>query len=224
MKTAHLFAAVAALSLATGAQAYTINILPAPDNLVAFSDGCNGGSCVGKSGTVDVSGLGTFTGDVTVYPADTSIGGIATAPLLNGEAYAAVGNAKGQGGGSAELATVGGPYKALDLEWGSIDLYNSIVIDPDHGAPITITGAEIGALIPGVVYGDTSAFVQILGLPAYKDVSFISTGENAFEFQFSGVPCPELSTWAMFAIGFACLGFAAFRQRLTNVSRSAVND
>lgn len=221
MKTAHLLAAVAALSLATGAQAYTINILPEPDNLIAFSDGCNGGSCVGKTGTVDVSGLGTFTGDVTVYAAGESIGGIATAPTPT-NAYLSVGSE--EGGGSAELATVGGPYKALDLEWGSIDTYNSIVIDPLHGAPITITGSEIMALIPDGVFGETSAFAQILGLPKYNDVNFYSTGQNAFEMQFSGTPCPELSTWAMFAIGFACLGFSAFRQRLATVSRYAVND
>lgn len=30
---------------------------------------------------------------------------------------------------------------------------------------------------------------------------------------------PELGTWAMMLIGFACIGFSMFRQRVTNVSR-----
>lgn len=30
---------------------------------------------------------------------------------------------------------------------------------------------------------------------------------------------PEASTWAMMLIGFACIGFSMFRQRVTNVSR-----
>lgn len=209
MRKAHLFAAGVALSLATGAQAFTINILPDPGNLIAFQDGCNGGSCAGKSGSITVSGLGTFTGDVTGYAAGENIGGIAAAPPPN-YAYLSVGSEAG--GGTATLATVGGPYKALDLEWGSIDTYNDLVIDTLHHGNITITGSEIMALIPGGVFGSTSAFVQILGLPSYEDVRFDSFGQNAFEFQFAGTPCPELSTWAMFGLGFAALGLTGYRR------------
>jgi hypothetical protein len=32
-------------------------------------------------------------------------------------------------------------------------------------------------------------------------------------------PIPEPSTWLLFSIGFACIGFSIFRQRLTTVSR-----
>jgi hypothetical protein len=210
MRKAHLFAAVAALSLVGSAQAYTINILPMPDNLIAF-DGHEG-----ETGNVNVSGLGDFTGDVTVYPNGVSVPNLAAAPPGDG-AYLSIG---GVSGGSATLATVGGPYRALDLEWGSIDTYNSLTIDPLHGAPITITGSQIMSMIPGGEWGSTSAFVQILGLPRYKDVSFASDGQAAFEVQFSGTPCPEPATWALMLVGFAGLGYAA-RQRRTHLARVA---
>lgn len=36
------------------------------------------------------------------------------------------------------------------------------------------------------------------------------------------VGAPEPATWIMMALGFACLGFSAFRQRLATVSRYAI--
>jgi hypothetical protein len=170
MRISHTLALCGGLLLsANSANAYTITVVPTPDDLLAFQDNCGGHSCVGVTGTVDVTGLGTFTGDVTVYAGGVSIPDIATAPTPT-NAYLSVGSANG--GGSAELKTVGGPYDALYLEWGSIDTYNSIVIDPLHGAPITITGSEVMALIPGGIFGETSAFVEITGLRRYADASF----------------------------------------------------
>jgi PEP-CTERM motif len=52
--------------------------------------------------------------------------------------------------------------------------------------------------------------VTITGLAAFTQVTFSSTG-NAFEFSL-GSPIPEPSTWAMMALGFAGLGYAAFRR------------
>jgi hypothetical protein len=46
-------------------------------------------------------------------------------------------------------------------------------------------------------------------LTPFTTASFSSTGD-AFEFSLVGVPEP--STWAMMAIGFVGLGYAAFRR------------
>ena len=52
--------------------------------------------------------------------------------------------------------------------------------------------------------------VTITGLPAFTTATFSSTN-NAFEFAL-GSAVPEPSTWAMMALGFAGLGYAAFRR------------
>jgi hypothetical protein len=51
--------------------------------------------------------------------------------------------------------------------------------------------------------------VTIAGLSPFTSVTFTTT-ENAFE--FSILPVPEPSTWAMMVLGFAGLGYAAFRR------------
>jgi hypothetical protein len=51
--------------------------------------------------------------------------------------------------------------------------------------------------------------IRITGLDPFTTATFSSTG-NAFEFTLATVPEP--STWAMMVIGFAGLGYAAFRR------------
>ena len=51
--------------------------------------------------------------------------------------------------------------------------------------------------------------VTITGLAPFTTATFSSTG-NAFEFTLATVPEP--STWAMMVLGFAGLGYAAFRR------------
>ena len=49
------------------------------------------------------------------------------------------------------------------------------------------------------------------GLAPFTTVDVLRDRQNAFEFSLgSGVPEP--STWAMLALGFAGLGYAAFRR------------
>ena len=53
--------------------------------------------------------------------------------------------------------------------------------------------------------------VTITGLAPFTTATFSSTN-NAFEFSHSVLPVPEPSTWAMMVLGFAGLGYAAFRR------------
>jgi hypothetical protein len=59
--------------------------------------------------------------------------------------------------------------------------------------------------------------ITITGLGAFTTATFSSTG-NAFEFSLipaglnQTIGTPEPSTWAMLMIGFAGLGYAAFRR------------
>jgi hypothetical protein len=52
--------------------------------------------------------------------------------------------------------------------------------------------------------------VTITGLAPFTTATFSST-RNSFEFAL-GSPVPEPATWAMMALGFAGLGYAAFRR------------
>jgi PEP-CTERM motif len=57
--------------------------------------------------------------------------------------------------------------------------------------------------------------VTITGLDAFTTATFSST-QNAFEFSLANpvtsTSTPEPSTWAMMMLGFAGLGYAAFRR------------
>jgi hypothetical protein len=120
-------------------------------------------------------------------------------------------------GGGTETATWTTPQTSLSLYWGSIDGNggNTNSISISLGA-FTLTGATLATMFPGMVDpngNQTDPFgnqlVRITGLAPFTTASFSSTG-NAFEFTLATVP--EQSTWAMMVIGFAGLGYAAFRR------------
>jgi hypothetical protein len=118
-------------------------------------------------------------------------------------------------GGGTEMATFATPQTSLSLYWGSIDgndgLLNSISIS--MGA-YTLTGADLASMFGADGNGNQgdplgNQLVRITGLAPFTTASFSSAG-NAFEFTLASVPEP--STWAMMAIGFVGLGYAAFRR------------
>ena len=120
-------------------------------------------------------------------------------------------------GGGTETATFATPQTRLSLYWGSIDgnagNVNSISIS--MGA-YTLTGTQLATMFGADDNGNQGSplgnqLVTITGLTPFTTASFSSTGD-AFEFSLVGVPEP--STWAMMAIGFAGLGYAAFRRNL----------
>jgi hypothetical protein len=176
---------------------------------------------------VDGFTLDGITWTDTSGVADTergTIAGVDAAPLgmgtstTTGTTYMAV-----QAGGS-ETATFSTPQTSLRLYWGSIDgdvctsgssscgNLNSISITMNGG--YTLTGAELIGMdgVEGEGLQGNSAdnqLVTIAGLSPFTSVTFATT-ENAFE--FSILPVPEPSTWAMMLLGFAGLGYAAFRR------------
>jgi hypothetical protein len=207
------------LALTGAAGAVTVTLTPGPQDPQYFepeSAGQNNFTLGGITWTL-VSGVAdTEKGTLpSVYAAPLGMGTSTT----TGTTYFAV------EGGSTELATWATPQTSLSIYWGSIDgltngnlNLNSIAITLDG---FTLTGQDLVALGASGNGDQTSPtgnqLVSITGLAAFTQVTFSSTG-NAFE--FSLVPgavgvngtVPEPSTWAMMALGFAGLGYAAFHR------------
>jgi hypothetical protein len=126
-------------------------------------------------------------------------------------------------GGGTEMVTFGSARTSIAIYWGSIDgnvnaNNNSLAVKFDGYA---LTGAELAGM--GADGGGNQTdpagnqLVTITGLASFTEATFSSTG-NAFEFSLVTpvialtAGAPEPSTWAMMAIGFAALGYAAFRR------------
>ena len=148
--------------------------------------------------------------------------GVSAAPLGMGDGPTGTTYMSVEGGG-VEMATFATPQTSLHLYWGSIDAggnLNSLAIDVDG---YTLTGGDLialGALGRGDQFDPLdNREVLITGLGAFTEVTF-SSSRNSFEFSlFPGVggvlsapATPEPATWAMMMLGFAGLGYAAFRR------------
>ena len=120
--------------------------------------------------------------------------------------------------GGTEQATWATPQNSLRIYWGSIDalpvdgILNEVSVTVDG---YTLTGSDLVAL-GAMGNGNQNSpannqWVTITGLGSFTTVDFHDAGANAFEFSLSsGVPEP--STWAMMVLGFAGLGYVAFRR------------
>lgn len=211
-KALFLTTGLAWLALTGAAGAVTVTLTPGPQDPQYFAPeaaGQNNFTLGGITWSLVSGSAATEKGTLpTVYAAPLGMGTSTT----TGTTYFAV------EGGSTEMATWATPQTSLSIYWGSIDgltggnvNLNSLAITVDG---FTLTGADLVAL-GASGNGDQASpsgnqLVTITGLGAFTQVSFSSTG-NAFEFSLgSGVPEP--STWAMMALGFAGLGYAAFRR------------
>jgi hypothetical protein len=121
-------------------------------------------------------------------------------------------------GGGTEQVVFGTARTSISIYWGSIDgnqggnnNLNTFAITVDG---FTLTGAQLVSMFGATGTGDQNSpagnqLVTITGLAPFTTATFSST-HNAFEFALASVPEP--STWAMMALGFAGLGYAAFRR------------
>jgi hypothetical protein len=116
-------------------------------------------------------------------------------------------------GGGTEQVVFGTAKTSLSIYWGSIDPGNSFSVTIDG---YTLTGADLAALYGAHDDGShtsplSNQLVTISGLGAFTTATF-SSNQNSFEFSLGASAIPEPSTWAMMGLGFAALGYAAFRR------------
>jgi PEP-CTERM motif len=201
---------------AVASAAPVVTLTPGPQDPQYFASegaGENGFTLDGITWT-DVSGSaatekGTLPGK---YAAPLGMGTSTT----TGTTYMAV-----EGGGT-EMATWATPQTSLSIYWGSIDadVAGSASNGNVNGFSVTIDGYTLTGLDLMAMgahgnggQGDPLAnqLVTISGLGAFTTVEFATT-RNAFEFSLGAAAVPEPATWAMMMLGFAGLGYAAFRR------------
>jgi hypothetical protein len=197
------------LALTGAAGAVTVTLVPGPANPTYFD-----GQTIGSTNFM----VGTDKWSLVNAPAGIAQGttpGISAAPAGMTNPYMAV-----EGGGE-EQVVFGTARTSISIYWGSIDAdeagtpsggnINSFAITVDG---YTLTGPDLVALgaVGNGSHSDPLAnqWVEISGLGSFTTATFSSTG-NAFEFSL-GSSVPEPSTWAMMGLGFAALGYAAFRR------------
>lgn len=118
-------------------------------------------------------------------------------------------------GGRSETITYSGERHSFGLYWGSIDAYNTISFytnSSDTTAFLTYSGSQLPTLVAdGNQTSDASnRYVSFSDLVFSKVV--LSSGRNSFEVDNISAGVPELSTWAMMLLGFAGVGFLAYRR------------
>jgi PEP-CTERM motif len=204
-KTLLVTTGLAWLALAGAASAATVTLTPesalSPNYFVGQSVGSN-------TFSVGTDKWSLLSGSAGIAVGTTP--GISADPLGDTLPYMAV------EGGSTEQVVFGTARTSISLYWGSIDgnqggneNLNTLTL-----GSFTLTGADLVAL-GASGRGDEGSpagneLVTITGLAPFTTATFSST-RNAFEFAL-GTPVPEPATWAMMALGFAGLGYAAFRR------------
>jgi hypothetical protein len=206
-KTLLITSGLAWLAL-TGAASAAVTLVKGPMDPLYFAGEAadqNGFTIDGATWT-DLSGV-AMTEKGTVPNEFAAPLGMGTS-TITGTTYMAV-----EGGGT-EQVSFATPQTSISIYWGSIDAsasnMNSFAVSVDG---FTLTGADLVALGASGdgAQGDPGAnqLVKITGLAPFQTATFSSTA-NAFEFSIVNVP--EASTWTMMALGFAGLGYAAFRR------------
>jgi hypothetical protein len=240
MRALLLATTVASLALATAANAasFTFGNLVitqiAPENPTAFDNLPTGPTGFLENSTVCDSaycGAIQLSSDGGVANGTT---GIAAAPAGDTSNYLwGVNGVNPLGFNGAEV--VFNPAVALaypdsfNIDWGSIDALmtnpdgsprydNTLTVHTQGGSVDSVTGSQLAAALVFGVNGfgsQTSAndnqWFNITDTAGPIVFFTASSTQNAFEFDM-GSSVPEPSTWAMMALGFAALGYTAFRR------------
>jgi hypothetical protein len=217
----------AVMLLVVGSSANAVTIVAAPGALTGSVPNEQGGP-VNFSAPSSGSFLsGTFTENgISFSPTNPGQGGSivsGSSPGSSANPAGYVGNYMAILGGQSETLKFAHQMDIFGLYWGSIDTYNSvefllngaqvgaIIKGSDLAAPIAATGNQLGP--------DSNAYITFSNL--LFDEVILSSSANSFEFTNVAAAAPEPATWAMMILGFAGLGFMAYRRKNSPTFRFA---
>jgi hypothetical protein len=111
---------------------------------------------------------------------------------------------------------------ALSIVWGSPNNDNTVTfysLANGQGTAHSVTTDDLVANFPVGNNLDPGGYFINFGMAGGFESVVFSTGATAFEFAFTAspdqqiTPVPEPSTWAMMILGFAGVGFMAYRRK-----------
>ena len=168
-------------------------------------------------GATLVTDFATLAGDTGNAELFTGSDPDAAAPALSSTTRDAASYLAVEGGESETLALPA----ALDVEIyvGSLDSYNTITFGGPGGASYTYTGSLLATLTTAIDNGDqqsgsSNGLFDFSFAAPVTSVTFTSS-QNSLEVASVSSAVPEPSTWAMMLLGFAGLGYAAYRKTKT---------
>ncbi len=209
----------AVLVLVIGSSANAVTIVATPGALTGSVPAEQGGLVNFSAPSTGSFASGTFTENgiafspTTPGQGGTVVSGTSPGNYANPAGY--VGNYMAILGGQSETLKFSNSMDIFGLYWGSIDTYNSV--------EFLLNGAQVGAIIKGSDLAvpieasgnqlgpDSNAYVTFSNL-LFDEVILSSTG-NSFEFSNVAAAAPEPATWAMMVLGFAGIGFLAYRRK-----------
>jgi hypothetical protein len=153
------------------------------------------------------AGIGGGGFQIKTPPAD---GNGAPPASSNGSAYLSV-----LAGGSATINFT--PASSFQFDWGSVDSYNTLVINSTAGSETVVPGsmnfmnpANGDQVSPG-----TNGLFTVTGAPGQKFTSItLTSSQNSFEIDNLAVAgVPEPANWALMIAGFGAIGVMSRRRR-----------
>jgi hypothetical protein len=122
------------------------------------------------------------------------------------------------GGGVVALSLLTGPKTEFGMLWGSLDYGDTRnLIKFSSGQTISGNDVHNACIAQGFTCNDgtTNVWLRVDNLNPFTFAKFSDADANSFEFAVSSVAAvPEPSTWAMMLLGFAGVGFMAYRRKV----------
>ncbi len=173
----------------------------------------NGAGANGSFSYSASAGSGLFAGNIPL-----GVPTLQASPFGNGDAARLYLSASGNGG-NITLTSQTGIRNELAFLWGTVDagdFRNRIFTDGNQAITGSMILAECAAEGFSCTDGQTNVFVKITGLADFTSLTVSDANANSFEFVPMAAAVPEPATWAMMVLGFAGIGFIAYRKRREN--------
>jgi hypothetical protein len=121
--------------------------------------------------------------------------------------------------GSGQESVAFAPTSSFSFFWGSIDNFNTLVVDTTNNGDVTLTGTEIATLFSADGVQATGCQVQTNCNRYFTfsvgsgDITGFTMSSSTNSFEITNISAvPEASTWAMMVLGFLGLGFLGYRK------------